>query len=364
MEPVTHLLTGACISRAGLNRTTGLATLTLVLAAEAPDLDVLCYFGGSVNGFAHHRGFTHTFLGAPLVAAVVVAGVYVLYRVLSRRGWQPRLAPRWGLLFAYALIGALVHILQDSTNNYGVRPLSPFDTRWYSWDIVFIVDPLMLGALILGLAGPSLLTLITEEVGAAKPRFRGRGGAIFALGAWAAIVFVRDLEHRRALAALNSVTYRNEDPIRVAAYPYPLNPFAWAGVVETRDFFEMLPVDSASGRLDPQNQAKIRFKPEETPVTLAAKKSRLGRVYLDWAQFPLVEPERLPRNAGYRVRFQDLRFAYALASSRGSTPVLAGYVELDPQLNIIDQYMGERREREREREKPTRASVQTSSRPQ
>ena len=41
MEPVTHLLTGACISRAGLNRTTGLATLTLVLAAEAPDLDGL-----------------------------------------------------------------------------------------------------------------------------------------------------------------------------------------------------------------------------------------------------------------------------------------------------------------------------------
>jgi inner membrane protein len=342
LEPVTHLLTGACISRAGLNRTTGLATLTLVLAAEAPDLDVLYYFDGSVSGFAHHRGFTHTLLGVPVVAAVVVVGVYALYRVLNRRGWKTRLPPRWGLLFIYALAGGLVHILEDSTNNYGVRPLAPLHPRWYSWDIVFIVDPLMLAALILGLSGPALLSLITEEVGAAKPRFRGRGGAIFALAMLAAIIFLRDFQHRRALATLNSVTYRNEDPIRVAAYPYPLNPFVWAGVVETRDFFEMLPVDVASGQLDPQNRARVRFKPEETPITLAAKKSRLGQVYLDWAQFPLVEAERLADNAGYRVRFQDLRFAYSPISSRGSAPVLAGYVELDSQLRIVDQYMGER----------------------
>jgi inner membrane protein len=343
MEPVTHLLTGACISRAGLNRTTGLASLTLVLAAEAPDVDVLYYFHGSVSGFAHHRGFTHTLAGVPLVAALVAAGVYVLYRILILRGWKPRLPPRWGLLFAYALLGALVHIIQDATNNYGVRPLAPFHPRWYSWDIVFIVDPFMLGALILGLVGPALLSLITEEVGAARPRFRGQGGAVFALTALAGIIFFRDLEHRRALAVLNSVTYRNQDPIRVAAYPYPFNPFNWAGVVETQDFFEIVPVDSASGHLDPRNQARVRFKPEETAITLAAKKSRLGQVYLDWAQFPLVEGERLPGNAGYRVRFQDLRFSYGLPLSRGAAPVLAGYVELDPQLRVIDQYMGERK---------------------
>ena len=41
MEPVTHFLTGACMSRAGFNRKTALASLTMVLAAEAADLDVL-----------------------------------------------------------------------------------------------------------------------------------------------------------------------------------------------------------------------------------------------------------------------------------------------------------------------------------
>jgi len=53
---------------------TALATATLTLAAEAPDLDVISRIGGSAFGLNHHRGFTHSFLGIPLTAAAVVAG--------------------------------------------------------------------------------------------------------------------------------------------------------------------------------------------------------------------------------------------------------------------------------------------------
>src|SRR5437660_9920622 len=82
LEPVTHFLTGAILGRAGLNRKTGLATLTLVLAAEAPDLDVVAYFGGSVAGIAHHRGITHTLLCSPFVASDTVAVVYRHYLII------------------------------------------------------------------------------------------------------------------------------------------------------------------------------------------------------------------------------------------------------------------------------------------
>ena len=54
------------MGRAGLNRKTALATLTLTLAAEAPDLDVIGRFWGRAIGFEHHRGFTHSFVGVPL----------------------------------------------------------------------------------------------------------------------------------------------------------------------------------------------------------------------------------------------------------------------------------------------------------
>src|SRR5215469_16846714 len=104
------------MGRAGLNRKTAFATLTLTLAAEAPDLDVLGAFGGRSFAFAHHRGFTHSFLGVPLVAAVVVAFVYLVWRMRGRETNDPNLPPRWGLLFLFACLAGLSHILLDFTN--------------------------------------------------------------------------------------------------------------------------------------------------------------------------------------------------------------------------------------------------------
>jgi len=349
LDPVTHMLTGACVSRAGLNRKTALATLTMVLAFEAPDIDSVFYFNDSIAGLEHHRGITHSLIGAPFMAAAVVAIVYGFFRWRSSRqknvsgdgssGALPKPAPNWKLLFAYALLGSLVHLFQDFTNNYGVRPFAPFSEKWYSWDIVFIVDPIMLLAMFLALVLPGLMALITEEIGSRKPQFRGRGAALFALICVAAVILVRDFEHRRAVNALNARTYRGEDPLRASAFPQPINPFSWNGVVETQDFLEMAPVDSGSGEIDPQNLAIVRYKPEETPVTLAAKKSRLGRVYLDWAKYPFVTVEKL-EGERYQVQFEDLRFESAESVAQHRRPILAGYVVIDPQLRVEKMFTG------------------------
>src|SRR5664279_5409088 len=151
MEPVTHLLFGAVMARAGLNRKTALATATLTLAAEAPDLDVLSRFGGSAFALNHHRGFTHSFLGVPLVAAAVVGLVYWIWRLRGRKTRNPNQPPRWGLLFGYACLAGLSHIWLDYTTAYGVRPLWPFSERWISGDLVFIIEPVLLVVLVLGL---------------------------------------------------------------------------------------------------------------------------------------------------------------------------------------------------------------------
>src|SRR3954470_20492423 len=74
------MLTGACISRAGFNRATAYSTATWVLASEFPDIDIAYYLRGSVEAFAHHRGWTHTFIAAPLNAGVVVGGLYFFWR--------------------------------------------------------------------------------------------------------------------------------------------------------------------------------------------------------------------------------------------------------------------------------------------
>jgi inner membrane protein len=245
--------------------------------------------------------------------------------------------PRWGLLYLYACLGGLVHILLDFTNSYGVRPLMPFSYRWHSWDIVNIYDPVIWAILLAGLLLPSLFRLVNEEIGVRPGGPKGRGGAIFALVAIVALWGVRDFEHRRALAVMDSIVYNGAESLRISAYPYALSPFKWYGVAETRDFFDTFLVDSLKPDVDPQGKARILYKPEETPATLAAKNTYLGRVYLDWAQYPLTEEEQ-HADGTYEVRFYDLRYAYP-DMPRG---VLRSAVFLDKDLREIGERFGSR----------------------
>ncbi len=362
MEPLTHFLTGACISRAaGLNRKTTLATATCVLAAEAADLDILAYARGSIYGFEHHRGITHSFVGVPFVAAFVLAVMYGIWRL--QRRWQPEPAgcpacppsstgpprtPRWGLLYGFAVVAALSHILLDFTNNYGVRPFEPFSYKWYSWDIVFIFEPLLYVFFFAGLALPSLFALINEEIGVRRRGPRGRTGAAIALILMVALWGLRDYQHRRAIAAMEARLYHGAEPLRASAYPYYLNPFKWYGVVETETFFDRVIVNSLTPEVDPQGRAQTRFKPQETAVTEAAKDSPLGHIYFDWAQYPVTEVEPTTRPPGYLVRFYDLRFEYPdeeWTRFRRRRTILGARVLLNDRLQVVAQYFGARSQR-------------------
>jgi inner membrane protein len=251
--------------------------------------------------------------------------------------------PRWGLLFLFACLAGLSHILLDFTNNYGVRPFWPFYEKWFSWDIVFIFEPVMFVLLLLGLIVPSLFSLIDKEIGARSHQPRGRFAALLALTGVVLMWGVRDYEHRRAIAAFNARTYDSVEPLRVSAYPTMIDPFHWFGVVETSNFFVLAPVDSLLPEVDPEGRMELRYKPEETPATLAAKKSYLGRVYLDWAQYPITETETLqPPQEGYIVRFQDLRYAGIpnIPTGQRSRGALSKSVQLDQNLHVIGDIVG------------------------
>ena len=311
--------------------------MTLTLAAEAPDIDVLGNLKGRVFGFAHHRGFTHSFLGLLLVSAAVVGVVYLWWRLRGRKTKDPNLSPRWGLLFLFAYLAGLSHILLDFTNHYGVRPFWPFWEKWYSWDIVFIVEPTILILLVAGLLLPALFSLINDEIGVRRKGPQGRLAATLALAGVVSVWGVRDYEHRRAVNALEARVYEGAEPIRASAYPSWINPFRWYGVVETRNFFATMLVDSTVPDADPEGQMRIRYKPEETPVTLAAKNSYLGRVYLDWAKYPIAESEEIESPPGSIVRFTDLRFDYP--GRTGHSPLSAG-VQLDRGVKVVHEWFG------------------------
>lgn len=82
---------------------------------------------------------------------------------------------------------------------------------------------------------------------------------------------------------------------------------------------------------------RIRYKPEETPVTLAAKNSSLGRVYLDWAKYPITETEKVESPPGYIVRFVDLRYDYPGRTERSP---LSAAVQLNRDLKVVHEWFG------------------------
>jgi inner membrane protein len=371
MEPVTHILTGACLSRAGFNRRAAYATLTMAVAAEFPDIDTLWSLRGPVAGFQHHRGITHTLVALPVEAALIVGAVYVLHRIRVRRAASARIsdtkskltpltaAPvRWGLLYGFALLALLSHLFLDYTNNYGLRPFFPFNPRWYAGSFVFIFDPLIFVLLVLAFLMPALFALINSEVGARRQIFRGRGWAIASLLCIAGWWSLRAAEHAGAehLAAAQTMAVAGSgttpqfmQPLRVLASPSLFNPFRWHIVSDFGDFYQLAEADMLTGSMAPAQD--IHVKPERTPALLAAQASPLGRAYMDWSPMPFLsesrpgDPARLPSQdptstAATIVTFSDPRFmaGIPLLSSRPNPP-LTGTVELDQQNRVIRQAM-------------------------
>jgi inner membrane protein len=322
MDNLTHTLTAVAISQTGLNRKTRFATLTLILAANAPDADIAWGLKGGIYYLQYHRGISHSLLGAIYLAILISGLIYGIGRKV--KPWKgPPLDGRW--LLGAAFLGTGSHLLLDYTNAYGVRPFLPFSGRWYAWDIMAIIDPLLLGLLFLGLGVPWLLRLVSEEVGARKPR--ATYGAALCLCAMVALWGIRDFAHRRALAILDSHTYAGENPQRFSALPVAVNPFNWTAVVETATAFHALGVNALDTQGAPQEFARFE-KPQPSPALDAAMQTRGGRVFLDFARFPWAEVDESAE--GYRVSLRDLRFFHPSVPGRTFTL----QVELDNRLAL------------------------------
>jgi inner membrane protein len=375
MEPITHLMTGACLARVGFNRKAAYATVAMVVAAETPDLDMFWSADGPIAGFQHHRGITHTLIGLPFEGLVVIGAVWLVHRWRVRRAaaTQTALATdpldptdqhiarpltaapvRWGLLYGFVLVSLLSHILLDWTNNYGVRPFFPFNSRWFAGSFVFIFEPVLFAVLLVALVAPSLFGLIGSEVGARKPVFHGRGWAIFALVAMVGLCIWREVEHDTAVQLASTAAYGptgspSAEVLRVTASPYPGNPYRWHTVAETPDFYQIAAVDTFGSTIATDPEQDILYKPPTTLATLVAKRSWLGEVYLDWSSWPLVTDigpvsplGAAPGTPDWTaVKFADLRFMYNTALMQGRrNPPISGTVYIDADRQVARMQLG------------------------
>ncbi|HEV3329464.1 MAG TPA: metal-dependent hydrolase [Bryobacteraceae bacterium] len=320
MDPLTHTATGLFLSRAGLNRLTPMAAPIVMLAANAPDIDIVTLAGGPLNYLHYHRHLTHALAAMPLMALLPVVLVWAV-------GRRPI---RWGGAFPAALVAVASHLLLDYTNVYGIRLLLPFSPAWLRLDWTPVVDLWIWSALLLGIAGPFLSRLVTSEItsGQRKPKYHGRGFAWFALMFLLLYNCGRAVLHERAVAVLDARLYDGGVPARVAAIP-TASPLTWRGLVETRDSYRVREVD-LTRFFDPGRGPTFQ-KALEDPAINAARQTSTFQVFQMFAQFPLwrVTPAFDPPG-GRNVELFDMRFG---------TPLEPGFVMASALVNGQNQVL-------------------------
>jgi inner membrane protein len=312
MDNLTHTLLGAALSRAGFNQKMRHASVALMVAANLPDIDIVTGAWGHLAYLQYHRGLTHSMVGVTGLGLLFAGVIFSLQRKSWKRQPESFPAPSFPMIAVVCLVGTWSHLLLDFTNSYGVRPFLPFSDRWVSWDIEFIIDPIILTALVCGLVLPSLFKLISEEVGA-RAKAHGRGGALLALIFIMALWAVRDWNHRSTVAKLSAFTYRGEDAVTLLAYPKPANPFVWNGIVETEHAYFSLEVGPDFSALS-LNKAKVFYKPEDNEFLRTARETRTARIFLSFSRLPIYTVTK--RGEDTLVTIHDLRFESATRRRR------------------------------------------------
>ena len=300
MDNLTHSLVGLALA-SGLKRRTRGRALTLVVAANLPDLDGLSYlFGDRLDGLAFRRGWTHG------VLAMVVLPLLLAALVWTGQRWSSRESDRMHgkELLLLAALGVWSHPLLDLLNTYGVRLLMPFSSHWFYGDALFIVDPWVWLCL-----GSGILVERVLQARSRPARARQAAGWSLALAAGYAVVQVVAGRVSADFVARGTGAAPGQ---RILAAPVFANPFRRTVIRDLGDRYEL-------GRLSLLPAMRYEATAEISKGLSEAGdvgNTLTGKRFLRWSRFPVFAVE--PGSGGRRVQISDLRY------SRPGQPSWAG----------------------------------------
>ncbi len=363
MDPLAHTLVGASLSETPLGRLSPLAAPALILAANAPDIDVISLAFGRDLSLGFRRGWTHGLL-AMVVLPLVLAGLIVAIdrgiASLRRRQSTARAGPLIGLCY----VGLLTHPLLDLLNTYGIRLLMPFDGRWFYGDALFIIDPwlwLLVGAavvltrthtrfgrlawVVLGVVLTSLVTGIAAVPPIARLVWLTGVAAILGLRIWGrtqasiphlatgclvtAVIYIGAMTVGSFVAARQVEAWlaeRGDTGTVVMAGPIPVNPFVRDVVVADDSHYHFVAVNWTQSDPIQISESPIERGPENAIVAAALTAPHVQGVRT-WMRLPAYQVDKLAD--GYRVTIRDVRYA-----RRGGVSLGTAVVELDHELRV------------------------------
>ncbi len=370
MDNLTHTLFGLTLARTPLGRSGRGVTTALVLASNAPDIDIVAAVRGNAAYLQWHRGPTHGLLGIVALGSLVALLVRAGQRMVDRRGPRPPNDPEapFRLLFAASVVGVACHILMDFPTSYGTRLLSPFDWHWYSADLMPIVDVYLIIILVAGLLFGS---------GSAAAR---RRNAAIVLALVAANYGVRAVAHYQAISLAPRAfgpawprrcdTAAHDDyalvsrwpreppaaPVigsrclaEVAAMPSFFSPFRWRLIAAMSNAFELHDVDVLDARLrrplqpgEAPSRIAVRYPNQWNDAVRTAAAARIPQVFLGFSRFPAARSFTDSRTGETTVRWTDMRFAAGLTIDQrvGRASLFTVTVRLDKNGRVLDQELG------------------------
>jgi inner membrane protein len=298
----THTFVGFAIARTGLDKWVRNATATAVIASNLPDIDSVAGFWGTAAYLDHHRGVTHAFIGVP-VLALLLSAVMCFF---SGKFWRT---------YAVALIAMATHPALDYLNAYGLRPFSPWNGTWYYGDILFIIDPYLDAALVLGLIGGWL--------------WPKRRRIVTLTWLFVAVVYIGVRIELRAMAMsqIQPLVTQLHGVEKSAVLPTMWNPRIWDVIAASQSGVLRFEACMPPCGIDSEIIPAMNSAPSSELVTRAAT-ARSASALLRFARFPVTRVERLP--SGYRVTFLDSRFY-----RESTNTALASEVILDESMSVI-----------------------------
>jgi len=315
MDNLCHTLVGAALAESGLRRRTPLATATLLIGANIPDVDgILYWLHRPVDALGFRRGWTHGILAVALWPFVLTSLVLAWDRWVRRRGHPERAPAEPRALVLLSLLAVATHPLLDLLNTYGVRLLMPFSGHWFHGDTLFIADPWMWLVLGAGWLGAFLM----RRRGAAHPERVARGALALA-GVYVLAMAASNLEARRIVRDAASAEGGTVGALMVS--PLPLDPFRRAVVIQRDGGYEL-------GSFDWLARPRYRFERtvrrdtglDAPAVRAAAAATRPGRIFLDWARFPIFDV--VPAADGYEVLLADARYTLSGRARFGAVAIM------------------------------------------
>ena len=134
MDSLTQVALGSAVGYAVLGNKVGRkAALWGAALGTLPDLDVFIPYGGPVEAFTYHRGFSHSFIVHLLISPLIV---WLILKIHS--GMQIHKA-RW---FWLVFLCLSTHALLDSFTVYGTQLTWPLSEHPFAISNIFIIDPL------------------------------------------------------------------------------------------------------------------------------------------------------------------------------------------------------------------------------